>query len=109
MTIDGHECSVYCRPDEGLHCDIDHYWSYGRPVSPQEALDQMRRGNVVVYGGVPYPTVRIEVATEVPPRTREEANAVRRANGHLARPLGPESHWVAAFLVWFRTPVEASW
>lgn len=110
--VEGHECSAWCRPEEGLHCHVSHLWEHPGllPIAtPAEAVAYANDivatgGAATIVGGKSYPLVRYEHAPEVPAESWQVANA--RALAARLRPLGRDAVHVCAVLVWFRVPVE---
>lgn len=107
-TVPGHECNAYCKPDEGVHCLVDHVFDVWQKddwgLTEYETASPWREVGFFADGET-YPVVRTEHAHEIPPPTLEEANAIRKQTG--MGQVYESDRYVGAALVWFRVPVEA--
>lgn len=108
MTIAGHDCNAYCRPDEGLHCETDTIYNRGGVWwSIEEWVTANSPDTNVSVGpnGVEYPVVDLRPAPEAEPEPLAKVNAELLTYGMA--PYAPTDPLLGVVLMTFRAPVEA--
>ena len=90
-----HRCSVYCRPAEGIHCEVIRFWSDGPPPArmptPADYREDLRRRHGIALVGW-------EPAREAPP-VRPDEPPIGQISG---RPMRHVCDW----LIWYREEVR---